>query len=49
MSQEDWEAIEDIDEETWRALREPVRLAIEVLREAREKRRGHLQETTKRG
>ncbi len=36
MTQEDWTAIQDIDQETWRALPKATRRAIETLRELRE-------------
>lgn len=36
MSGQDWAVIEDIDEDTWKALSEATRRAIFLLRELRE-------------
>ncbi len=36
MTEEDWTVIENIDEETWRALFPSTRRAIKVLRDLRE-------------
>ncbi len=33
MSEKDWETIADVDEETWEALPEATRRAIQALRE----------------
>ncbi len=36
MSEKDWETIADVDEETWEALPEATRRAIQALRELRD-------------